>query len=508
MDPDLLTLPLWLRATHLMNFLLMGIVLRSGWEIIASLPRFWWRTDCKPGTEWLRFTRRRLPKEEGVYTSLMDEKSLSPLIGLPGRKNVGLGRHWHGFGVTLWLINGIVYVFLLFATGMWRRIIPTSWDIFGEAWDSLLVYLSLNKPGPEHFQPYDALQTLGYASIIFIVAPIMILTGIAMSPAVRSRFPWYVKFWGGHQGARSIHFLGMAALSAFIVIHVSLVFIVYPEHNLTRMVFGEVDPARYAQAFTTIVLTTLAIVVGWIALSYLTLANRPFAHKVLVTVTEPIRYNILSRFKPRMSRQTTWTDEHISKFHWTNGLPPTKDESPEWLALKADDFADWRLVVGDAINDRRVELSLDDLRKLPPASYVAMHTCMQGWSALSRWTGVRLEEILKVLGPRPEGANYVMVTSFGLAQEMFDDRPREPFYACLDLEMLSEEDTILAFERNGRPLDIHLGAPARLRVESNHGYKMVKWVTSIEWIDDYTKYGDGRGGTREDSALQAFDGRI
>src|SRR5699024_8277797 len=97
LDPDL---PLWLRTTHLLNFFLMGIVLRSGWEILASLPRLWWRNDCKPGTEWLRFTRRKLPAEEGVYTSLMDERSVSPVWTLPGHKNIGLGRHWHGLGVT------------------------------------------------------------------------------------------------------------------------------------------------------------------------------------------------------------------------------------------------------------------------------------------------------------------------------------------------------------------------------------------------------------------------
>ncbi len=133
---------------------------------------------------------------------------------------------------------------------------------------------------------------------------------------------------------------------------------------------------------------------------------------------------------------------------------------------------------------------------------------MQGWSATSRWGGVRLRDVLDVLGPRPEGANYVMVTSHGLAQEMFDHRPREPFYAVLDLGMVDEDDTILAYERNGRALDIHLGAPLRLRVESQHGYKMVKWVRSVEWIGDHAGHGDGRGGTREDAALQAFNGRI
>ena len=209
-----------------------------------------------------------------------------------------------------------------------------------------------------------------------------------------------------------------------------------------------------------------------------------------------------------MSRQNTYTEKDISEFHWTNGLPPTEDESPEWLAHRDSNWEDWSLEVGDRLSGRSVTLSLDELRAMPKADYIAVHTCMQGWSATSRWAGVRLRDLLELLGPQPAGAKYVMVTSHGLAQEMFDHRPREPFYAVLDLGMIAEEDTILAYERNGKPLDLHLGAPARLRVESNHGYKMVKWVKSIEWIDDYAKYGDGRGGTREDGAMQAFNGRI
>ena len=133
---------------------------------------------------------------------------------------------------------------------------------------------------------------------------------------------------------------------------------------------------------------------------------------------------------------------------------------------------------------------------------------MQGWTATAKWCGVRLRDVLDLLGPQPENANYAMITSYGLTQEMYDHRPREPFYSVLDLDMIADDDTILAYERNNHPLDIHLGAPLRLRVESNHGYKMVKWIKSIEWIEDYSDYGDGRGGTREDVALQAFNGRI
>src|SRR5699024_3601963 len=145
------------------------MLLRSGWEILSSMPRLWWRNDCAPGTDWLRFTKRKLSKEEGVFISLMDEKSLSPLIGLPGRENIGRGRHWHGMSVMLWVLNGIIYVVLPFATALWQRIIPTSWDVFSEAWETLKVYLGFRAPDIEHFTPYDSLQMLGYTFVIFIL---------------------------------------------------------------------------------------------------------------------------------------------------------------------------------------------------------------------------------------------------------------------------------------------------------------------------------------------------
>ena len=102
-NPDF---PIWLRASHLINLVLIGMLLRSGIEMLSSLPRLWWRSDCAPGTEWIKFTKRELPKEEGVYTSLMDELSVSPMpfparprehrIGPPlaRRRGDAVGAQW------------------------------------------------------------------------------------------------------------------------------------------------------------------------------------------------------------------------------------------------------------------------------------------------------------------------------------------------------------------------------------------------------------------------------
>lgn len=502
--------PFWLRATHLFNFVLLGILIRSGWEILSSLPRLWWRNDSKPGTEWFRFTRQKLPEEEGVYTSLMDERSMSPLLALPGRENIGLGRHWHGLGVMLWVLNGLVYVILLFATGLWTRIFPTSWDVFPEAWESFKIYAGFGVPDIEHFQPYDALQMLTYTGVVFILAPLMIFTGLAMAPAIRARFPWYLRIFGNFQIARSLHFICHALFVLFIIGHVGLVFIVHPEYNLPNMILGiEVNqPEYYAQALTVALLTIALVILFWFFLSYWSLADRPRAQRFLVGATEPGRKVFLNWMRPRWSRQKVFTEKDISEFHWTNGLPPTEDESPEWLEHRDNQWEDWRLEVGGELNGKTIELSLDELKAMPKHEYIAIHSCMQGWTATSKWAGVRLRDVLDLLGARPEGANYVMIESHGLAQVMYNNRPREPFYAIIPLQDVDEEDTILAYERNNQTLEEHLGAPLRLRVESNHGYKMVKWVRKVEWVRDYANIGDGRGGTREDSALQAFNGRI
>jgi hypothetical protein len=114
--------------------LFIGLLIRSGIEILASHPRLYWNDGCTPGTEWLKFTKRKVPTgKDVIYTAREDEVSVSPWIALPGRKNIGIGRHWHGVNSTLWLLTGVTYIVLLFATGEWSRLIPTSWDVFPRA---------------------------------------------------------------------------------------------------------------------------------------------------------------------------------------------------------------------------------------------------------------------------------------------------------------------------------------------------------------------------------------
>lgn len=499
--------PWWLQITHFLNFLFIGLLLRSGWEILASHPRLYWKNDCHPGSEWLKFTKDKVPLEVGAFTARDDQRTLHPLISLPGRAKIGLGRAWHGIVTVLWVLNGAVYVVLLFVTGAWRRLIPTSWDVFPEAWESFRIYAGFGVPSIEHFQPYDALQMLMYSFIVFVVAPLMILTGPVMSPAVVGQYPWYAKIFGGRQAARSIHFIGMAIFAVFVVMHVALVLIVHPEHNLVHMMMGvDYDPALVGQAVTRLIIGVVFVVAVWIAASYLTLIDPRKSQRVLYGVQMPIKKWVLNPMTSRQRAKAVFTEDDISPFHWVNTRPPTAEQSTKWLELKESDFADFRLQIGGLVEQEKA-LSLSDLKQIQGQDQITLHTCMQGWTGIAKWSGIRLRDVLAQVEPLAD-ANYVLIESFGTAQTMHDGRPVEPYYTCLTKEMAFEDETILAWGMNGEDLPDMYGAPLRLRTESMHGYKMVKWVKSVAWIKDYRDVGDGMGGTREDSGYQDMDARI
>jgi methionine sulfoxide reductase catalytic subunit len=147
----------WLRFAHFINVIFITLLIRSGIEILAALPKLYWKDHALPGTEWIKFTKRELPKDR-LWTSLEEEESFSPWIALPGRKNLGLGRHWHFFSAIFWGLNGIFYYVMLFTSGEWVRLIPTSPSIFSEAIETALIYASLQSPPPG--DPYNPLQQL------------------------------------------------------------------------------------------------------------------------------------------------------------------------------------------------------------------------------------------------------------------------------------------------------------------------------------------------------------
>ena len=258
MDSIDLGFPIWIRVSHLFNILFITLLIRSGIEILAAHPKLYLKDDCTPGTEWIRFTPRQM-LEDRFWTGKDEQEAYSSWVSLPGGKHLGLGRQWHFLGVLGWILTGVTYVVLLFVTPEWRRLVPTSWDIFPQAWQSIAMYLRLELPPAGN--PYNAAQQLAYFSIIFLLSPLQIATGLAMAPSVAAHFPWYPSLFGGRQAARSLHFIGLVAFVSFIVHHVTLVVAHGLGEELAAVVLGVERAASPTQQSLAI-----GIMAAWLVL--------------------------------------------------------------------------------------------------------------------------------------------------------------------------------------------------------------------------------------------------
>jgi DMSO/TMAO reductase YedYZ molybdopterin-dependent catalytic subunit/thiosulfate reductase cytochrome b subunit len=430
----------------------------------------------------LKFTRKVIPKD-GLWTSMDEAVNVSPWIALPGgRHSLGIGRHWHFFSVAFWVLNGFVYVSLLFFTGNWTRLVPTSWEIFPAAWHTLLTYATLHFPPPSALQPYNPLQQLSYAGVVFVLAPLSLLTGPAMSPAFTARFPWYLRIFGNRQNARSLHFLALVGYLVFIPIHIGLVVIENFPQKMNQIVLG-LQPGLETLA-VSLGLAGIAVVVAIHAGLTVWSRRRPRSVQHLSGFLTDWLTRLLLR---RLTTRQDYTEADISPTFWVNGRPPVSDA---WTSLTNDNFANWKLEVYGLVERPRF-FSLAELQAMPRKRQITQHCCIQGWSAFAEWAGVPLSEVLKCCGPLSHAGYLIFHT------HQTDEQGRE-YYGSLDIRQASDPQTILAYEMNGAPLPLNHGAPLRLRVETKLGFKMVKWLKSIELVEDYRTVGEGQGGYRED----------
>ncbi len=165
--------------------------------------------------------------------------------------------------------------------------------------------------------------------------------------------------------------------------------------------------------------------------------------------------------------------------------------TPAYQALVANRFADWRLRV-DGLVARPLSLSLADLRAMPQRAQITRHDCVEGWSAIGKWQGPKLSGILDAAGLR-DSARYLV---FHCA----DSLRGGAYYESIDLIDALHPQTILAWAMNDRILPVAHGAPVRLRVERQLGYKHAKYVMRIEAVASLDGIGRGKGGYWEDVA--------
>ena len=486
--------PWWVVITHFLNIFFMLLLFRSGVEVLASFPKFYWHDDCPPGREWLRLSKKMFGADaRRPWSSLDEEESWSPVIALPGRKNLGLGRHWHFLTIQFWILTGAVYVAMVFATGYWHYLIPTRWSIFPDAVKSIGTYLHLKLAKPMPGQPFNAAQKLAYFAVIFILAPFQILTGAAMSPSVLGRFPRYGKLFGGKQGARSLHFLGLCAFAAFVAVHVFMVII----HGVPRE-FAAIVLDGYGHDHTlalAIGLTGLFLILVFHTLiTWWSLRHKRAAQRLLGLIVNPFERGLSRSFTSRQH----YRRRDISPYHRVNGYPPT---DPDYERLAVSGFRDYRLPVGGLV-EHPACLTLDQLRRLGQQAQITKHNCIQGWTAIAEWGGVPLAHVVELVRPRPEAKHLVFYA--------FDDKGLTEgegrygyFYGSIPLYLATNPQTILALEMNDAPLPIEHGAPVRVRIETQLGFKMVKWIKAIEFVADVADIGLGQGGWREDQQYYA-----
>ena len=185
-----------------------------------------------------------------------------------------------------------------------------------------------------------------------------------------------------------------------------------------------------------------------------------------------------------------------------NGTLDPRD--PDYVALRKDGFAAYRLAVGGLV-EKPLELSLEQLRALPSRTQITRHDCVEGWSCIGKWKGAVLGALLDQVRPKPE-ARFVVFRCFDSMAGPRVDGPDTTYYESIDLEEAHHPQTLLAYDLNDKPLPVINGAPIRCRIERQLGYKHAKYVKAIELVASFDSIRGGKGGYWEDEGYEWYGG--
>lgn len=225
-------LPAWLGWQHFLNMFFIVLIIRSGWQV---------RTTTRPPGYWTR-----------------NNKGFIKTRNAPTK--ISLDLWFHLTLDALWVLNGLILIVLLFATGQWMRIVPTSWDVFPNAVSAGLQYASLNWPLENGWVNYNALQLLTYFITVFIAAPLAIITGIRMSGAWPKKAA--VNKFYPIEAARKVHFPVMIYFVAFVIVHVTLVLATGALRNLNHM-YASTDDANSWWGFAVFAASIVVTAAAW-----------------------------------------------------------------------------------------------------------------------------------------------------------------------------------------------------------------------------------------------------
>jgi thiosulfate reductase cytochrome b subunit len=242
------------RISHWLNVPFLIILIMSGLQIFNAHPALYWgdRSDRDQALLSIRPVQAESGEVRGITTILGHQFDTTGVLGysddmrrgfpawatIPSAKWLAMGRQWHLFFAWLFVINGLIFTAYAFASRhATRDLTPTGKDLRSIS-KSLRDHLLLRHPSGKEAKQYNVLQKLAYACILFGVAPLIVLTGLAMSPTIDTAFPWLLTIVGGRQAARTIHFIACFSFVGFIVIHVVQVILTGFFNNIRSMVTG------------------------------------------------------------------------------------------------------------------------------------------------------------------------------------------------------------------------------------------------------------------------------
>jgi DMSO/TMAO reductase YedYZ molybdopterin-dependent catalytic subunit len=211
---------------------------------------------------------------------------------------------------------------------------------------------------------------------------------------------------------------------------------------------------------------------------------------------EGLNRRVQALLAPSSSMAKEYSEAEISPVFHPNGT--TLPETPAYQALMANQFRGYKLQV-DGMVSRPAVLSIDDLKKLDTRTQITRHDCVEGWSAIAKWQGTLLSAVLDHVGVDPQ-ARFVVF-------HCFDEMDvGVPYYESVDIGEARHPQTLLAFAMNDKPLPVPYGAPLRLRLGRQLGYKQAKYLSRIELVKSLGGIGDGNGGYWEDQGYEWYAG--
>jgi thiosulfate reductase cytochrome b subunit len=242
------------RIGHWLNVVCLFILIGSGLQIFNAHPALYWgdRSDRDKPLLSIRPMRADNGEMRGVTTILGHPFDTTGVLGysngmgrafpawatVPSARWLAMGRQWHLFFAWIFVINGLIFAaYGLYSRHFKKDLLPTGQDL-KQIPQAVKDHLVLRHPKGNEAKRYNVLQKLAYVGILFVVAPLIVLTGLTMSPTIDTAFPWLLTIFGGRQAARTIHFIACFSFVGFIVIHVSQVILTGFFNNIRSMVTG------------------------------------------------------------------------------------------------------------------------------------------------------------------------------------------------------------------------------------------------------------------------------